>query len=405
MAPLKVAIVGAGPSGLALARLLHINDIPVVVYEGEPSPYHRPQGGTLDLHDGTGLDCIKQAGLWDAFQQHARYDGEAFILADKHFKQYLTMPPSDPDTSHGRPEIDRTALRNLLLASLPDGIVQWGRRVDAVDDDRTVRFADGRAAADHTLLVGADGAWSKVRPLVTDVRPEYSGVSGLDLTLRDAAARAPALHARVNRGSLLAASDGRTVMAQHTGAGALKTSAFAAEPAGWPAASAGGSSSFDITDAAAVRKGLAEYYAGWDARLTGYLTHFDADAVRGWQLWQLPVAHRWAPRAGVTLLGDAAHLMTVFAGEGVNQALADAMELAHAIVAARAADASLDAAVAAYEAAMFARVEPVMRETDANKRRFFSREPPERWMPHFFGEMQPAVEASGGVLAPEGAQA
>ena len=406
MAPLKVAIIGAGPSGLALARLLHLNDIPVTVYESDPSPHHRSQGGTLDLHEGTGLDCVKQAGLWEQFQKHARYDGEAFILADKHFKQYFNVPPGDAATSHGRPEIDRTVLRDMLVSSLPEGTVQWARKVESIGDDRVIHFADGTTASDHTLLVGADGAWSKVRPLVTDVQPEYSGISGLDLTLRNAAERAPELDAIVNRGSCFAFSDGKTVMAQHIGSGELKVYAFGAEPAGWPAPGAGGrGGGIDIKDPAAVRKGMLEYYADWDDRLKRFTTTFDDDKIRIWELWQLPVEHRWETRAGVTLIGDAAHLMTVFAGEGVNQAMGDAMELANALVAAVKAHGSVDAAVGKYEAGMFARVEPVKRETDANKRTFFDRRPAEEWMGQFIKQMQPAIEASGGMSAPKGFQA
>jgi 2-polyprenyl-6-methoxyphenol hydroxylase-like FAD-dependent oxidoreductase len=79
----RIAIIGAGPSGLLLARLLHVSSIPVTVFESEASPNVRSQGGTLDLHPSSGQLALKEAGLFEDFKKHARYDGEDFILCDK----------------------------------------------------------------------------------------------------------------------------------------------------------------------------------------------------------------------------------------------------------------------------------------------------------------------------------
>lgn len=60
-----IVIIGAGPSGLLLARFLQLHSISIVIYERDSSPTHRRQGGSLDLHDNTGLKALRETGLLD----------------------------------------------------------------------------------------------------------------------------------------------------------------------------------------------------------------------------------------------------------------------------------------------------------------------------------------------------
>src|SRR5580692_1600582 len=88
----KIAIIGAGPAGLTLARLLHVSEVKVDVtlYELDVSSTSRPdQGGTLDLHTDTGLAAIRKCGLWDSFRKYARYDGAELIIADKNATELI----------------------------------------------------------------------------------------------------------------------------------------------------------------------------------------------------------------------------------------------------------------------------------------------------------------------------
>ncbi|MEI9963470.1 MAG: FAD-dependent monooxygenase [Caulobacteraceae bacterium] len=68
----RIAIIGGGPGGLMLARLLQVRGVPVVVFERDSHPTYRPQGGSLDLHAQTGLRALRLAGLETAFLAHAR---------------------------------------------------------------------------------------------------------------------------------------------------------------------------------------------------------------------------------------------------------------------------------------------------------------------------------------------
>ena len=175
MSSLKIAIIGAGPAGCTLARLLLLKRISVVVFEGEESPNVRSQGGTLDLHTDTGLAALREAGLYDEFLKYARFDGEAIVIADKKLVRYVSAQGTDAKSSRGRPEIDRVKLRMILLESIPEGVIRWNHRLRKVDDDLCLYFEHGIEKG-FDLVVGADGAWSKVRPLLSQKQPFYSGM-------------------------------------------------------------------------------------------------------------------------------------------------------------------------------------------------------------------------------------
>jgi 2-polyprenyl-6-methoxyphenol hydroxylase-like FAD-dependent oxidoreductase len=77
---------------------------------------------------------------------------------------------------------------------------------------------------------------------------------------------------------------------------------------------------------------------------------------------------KWSRITGVTLIGDAAHLMSPFAGEGANLAMFDGAELAQAIIN---HGNDHEAALSAYEAALFPRSRDIARLSDDNLSLFF----------------------------------
>lgn len=162
-----IAILGAGPSGLTLARLLEINGIDYVVFERNETAEAISQGGSLDIHRDIGQLALREAGLIDEFNTYARYDGQRAEMVDKTNRRVWLR---EDEGQNEKPEIDRKDLRSLLLNSMPSEKIQRNQKVERVCRDSngaiSIKFANGRIESGFRLIVGADGAWSKVRPLV-----------------------------------------------------------------------------------------------------------------------------------------------------------------------------------------------------------------------------------------------
>lgn len=346
---LSIAIIGAGPAGCMLARLLQQSkhDISVTVFEAEASINFRSQGGTLDLHESTGQKALKAGGLFDEFLKYARYDGEAMKITDKKLLAYIKQGASKKGSTTGRPEIDRPKLRELLFNSLEQGTVQWSKKLISVSKDRTIHFADGTHQTGFDLIVGADGAWSKTRPLLTDVKPYYSGVGGHSFYIADAEQTEPELYDLVNRGSVFAFSDSKSIMAQQMGDGGINVATWSVRPVDWQ-------TEYDCHDAAAAKAAARKEYADWDPRLLALIEKSEDHCVPR-DLYMMPIGNTWEHFPGVTIIGDAAHVMTPFAGEGVNLAFEDSLKLSEAIISAAADPSTLDAKHAAFEQDMFRR--------------------------------------------------
>ena len=338
-----VTIIGAGLGGLTLARVLHVNGITATVYEAEPSAQARTQGGQLDIHEHDGQLALEAAGLTGEFRAIIHAGAEASRVLDQHGQVLLDEPD---DGAGGRPEVLRGDLRRMLLDSLPDETIQWGRKVTDVqplgDGRHEVTFADGSTVT-AGLLVGADGAWSKVRPRLSEAKPRYVGTTFIETYLYDADARHAAAAAAVGGGALFALAPGKGILAHREAGSVLHAYVALNRPAAWFA-------DIDVSDAAAARARLVAEFDGWAPALTALITDGDTPPILR-PLNTLPNGHRWDRVPGVTLLGDAAHLAPP-AGEGANLAMFDGAELGEAIAA---HPGDIETALAAYEAAMFPR--------------------------------------------------
>ncbi|MFF0509378.1 FAD-dependent oxidoreductase [Streptomyces sp. NPDC004250] len=336
-----IAIVGAGLGGLALARVLHVNGMDAVVYERESSRVARGQGGMLDIHSGQ--RALREAGLIDRFHAIARGEGQDMRLLEPDGTLLLQEDTPD-DAPLDRPEVDRAALRDLLLDSLPEGTVRWGHAFRTADHG-LLHFADGGSES-CDLLVGADGAQSRVRPLLTDARPAHIGQNIVEVGIPDIDRTHPDLAAMVGRGNYWVLGDGLSLAAQRNGDGRVRIGlSFYNTGEDWFA-----TSGIPFDDPPAARARLIELLPGWDARFTALIAACD-DTVVPRPITTLPVGLTWPSRPDITLLGDAAHLMPPV-GEGANMALLDGALLGLAL-AARPDDAG--AAVSAYEREMFER--------------------------------------------------
>jgi 2-polyprenyl-6-methoxyphenol hydroxylase-like FAD-dependent oxidoreductase len=362
MSQSRIAIIGAGPAGCVLAKLLTQAGINVTVFERERSPDTRSQGGTLDLHVNSGLAALKEAGLYDEFLKHARFDGTALKVTDKRLKTYINLSGSKEGSSIGRPEIDREWLRKILYDSLPSGTIRWGYHLLQVGDDRTLHFEQEHISG-FDLIVGADGAWSKVRPALTEIKPQYSLIGGFQMKISNPQERCPDLYNLVNRGSLFSFSDCRCLTFQQMGDGSLSCHEWTARDEDWDK-----TQKIDIQNSSTVKSFLLEQYHDWSDEHRSGIQEIDENSIVYRRLHMLPIGNRWKNKPGITLVGDAAHLTVPFAGEGVNIAMKDSMNLARVIIKAemQGDKAVLEAGVKSFEEDMFRRAEAVQSRSVAN---------------------------------------
>jgi 2-polyprenyl-6-methoxyphenol hydroxylase-like FAD-dependent oxidoreductase len=339
-----IVIVGAGLSGLVCARILQRNGIAVTVYESDVAPDSRRQGGSLDIHHDTGQIALEEAGLFEQFRARTHVGGEDVRVLDKTGR--VLVDRREPAGGGGRPEIDRTELRQLLVDSLEPGTIAWGRKVVAArpaEAGHALEFADG-SVVHAELVVGADGAWSRIRPLLTPAKPAYTGITVVELRLTDAVAEHPEVLELTGRGSFFALSDHK-YLGGHGG----NTVAFGCGlrvPENWVA-----DSGIDWDDPESARAGLLREYSDWAPGLTGLIRECDDDDIRPRPIHALPTGLTWDRVPGVTLVGDAAHLMSPFAGEGANLALIDGADLAREIL----GSPDVETALTNYEKTMFPR--------------------------------------------------
>ncbi|MFJ3378849.1 FAD-dependent oxidoreductase [Curtobacterium sp. NPDC090217] len=340
-----VTIVGAGLGGLTLARVLHVHGVSATIYEAEHSAESRTQGGQLDLHEEDGQRALHMAGLTEQYEGIIHRGGGARRVYDTDGNVLVEVPD---DGSMTRPETLRGEIRRILLESLPEGTVQWGKKLASVAAvgaaEHELVFTDGTTATTN-VLVGADGTWSKVRPLVSDAVPIYSGFSYVDSYLHSVSIDYPDIADTVGDGALYGIMPGKGFLAHREVGDVVHTYVILHRPVEWFDA-------IDLTDAATSRARVAAEFDGWSPKLTALISEGEQPpAVR--KIYQLPDAHRWERTPGVTLIGDAAHV-TVPGGDGANLAMFDGAQLAEAIAS---HPDDIETALAEYEAIIFPRSE------------------------------------------------
>jgi 2-polyprenyl-6-methoxyphenol hydroxylase-like FAD-dependent oxidoreductase len=340
-----IAIVGAGLGGLILARVLQMHGREVVVFEREAARDMRAQGGMLDLHPESGQWALSMAGLEQAFKSIILPHAEDMRIMDKHGAVW--WDETGDDAAMRRPEVDRPQLRAMLIDALRPGTIRWQHRLLGVaptDDGHLLSFENGEQFA-AALVVGAEGANSSVRALLTDARPAYSGVTLIESGIAPSSPAFRECAQLVGRGTLMALHDSKGILVHYND---KRICVYAA----LRGAAADGARS--ISD-------VAGQFADWAPPLIGLLkaTH-EPCLVR--PLHALPVGLRWQRTPGVTLIGDAAHLMLPFAGEGANMAMQDGAELALALL----RDSDAESALLSYEASMFSRAERAAQESAEN---------------------------------------
>jgi 2-polyprenyl-6-methoxyphenol hydroxylase-like FAD-dependent oxidoreductase len=358
----KIAVVGGGPGGLTLARLLQQNGAQVSVYERDPSRNARIQGSALDLHEDSGLAALDAAGLMDAFWVNHRPDLGRLRLTDA-TGTVLHDHSRRMSGAGRRPEIERGPLRDILLDSLEPGTVQWNCKLEFAESQGqqvALHFA-GRPAVLADIAVGSDGANSRLRELVTPIRPEYVGVSLVEALVPDAKQTIPELWDLLGGSALIALGGERTI-----GMG-TKPDGSVLLYAGLKTQNSGARQSLE--EASGQDQRVAWFHANFTGWSDIWQPLFREAVSMVWRpLFVCPTNQDWEPKPNVTLIGDAAHVMPPYAGEGVNMAMLDALVLSRLLLSEKMAA----HAIAAYTAEMFSRMRHMTADTMANTEMFYA---------------------------------
>lgn len=360
----QIAIVGGGPGGLTLARLLQLQGANVKVYERDVNKHARVQGSPLDLHEDSGLAALRKADLMDEFKKNYMPGADKMVLINEQaeiiFSDHETKPDENFDSEHFRPEIDRGPLRNILLESLEPKTVVWDSHFISMEPQANgwlLHFKNGLSFyAD--IVIAADGANSKIRPYITDIRPFYSGITMLEGTIYNASEITPNINTILKGGKIMAFGNEKCILGGQKSNNTIGFYASFKTDENWAT-----DSNLDFSDntqlLAWFRKEYPEWSTAWNELFENATTPFIPRLI-----YCMPLDQTWEAKPNLTMLGDAAHVMPPFAGEGVNMAMRDALELSECLASDKFE--TLQEAISSYETAMRERAAAAAQESLEN---------------------------------------
>ncbi|RZM29618.1 MAG: FAD-dependent monooxygenase, partial [Pedobacter sp.] len=230
---------------------------------------------------------------------------------------------------HFRPEIDRGVLRKILLDSLEPQTVVWDSHFITMErqgEGWLLHFKNA-ASVYADLVIGSDGANSKLRPYLTDIKPFYSGITMLEGNVYDGETILPNINALLRGGKIMAFGNEKNILMGQKADGEIGFYASFKTEESWVR-----DAGVDFSDRSAVLAWFKKYYVDWDP-VWFELFENSATPFIPRPIYCMPLDQRWEAQANLTIIGDAAHLMPPFAGEGVNMAMLDALELSRALTA------------------------------------------------------------------------
>lgn len=352
----NVAVIGAGPVGLTIAKLLQQKGVKINIYERDKNPQARVWGGTLDLHKNTGQDAMEKMGLLQKYFELAVPMGRT--LANIHGKVFFTKEPEI-----GNPEINRNVLRQMLLSSLTDETVLWDRRfvgIEAHNGKWLLHFED-KPSVTADLVIGANGGMSNIRNCVTDIEVEHTETFIIQGEVTLPETRCPDFFQLCNGNILMTASNGITLVANPKNNGALGYAVTFNAP---ELCSHKSKLNFqNCTEIANFLSGMLSQWHEFYKQLFYTTTSFVGLPSRILPLDKAWNANRELP---ITLIGDAAHIMPPFAGQGVNIGLLDAIILSDNLT--NGGFDTTETAITDYEQKMFIYAKEAQLETVRNER-------------------------------------
>jgi 2-polyprenyl-6-methoxyphenol hydroxylase-like FAD-dependent oxidoreductase len=386
----QIAIVGGGPGGLTLARLLQLKDAPdafgIKVYERDFNKEARVQGSPLDMHEESGLAAIRKANLLDEFKKNFRPGADRTLIVNEQaeifFSDHETSPAENFGSEYFRPEIDRGPLRNMLLESLQPETVVWDSHfisMEAQNEGWLLHFKNGSSAyAD--IVIAADGANSKIRPYITNSKAFYSGVTMIEVNIYDAEKATPHIHTLLNGGKIMAFGNSKCLLGGQKGNGDIGFYISLKADENWAM-----ENGLDYSDKTQLLAWFKKAYSGWNPVWYELLQNAATPFIPR-PIYCMPFNQTWEALPNATMLGDAAHVMPPFAGEGANMAMLDALELSECLISDEFN--TLQEAISFYETNMCKRAAIAARESLENGEQMHSEDSLNKMLTMFSGHLK-----------------
>ena len=368
-----IAIVGAGPGGLMLGLLLQRQGFSFTIYERGYQNMHSDRGGSLDIHDDSGQLPLKEAGIFENFRKHARYEGEDTRIVNKDGE---ILYDEDAEGEGNRPEIDRGKLCDIIMEQIHPENIKYGFKFEKLiqrDNGEVELVFENGTTVMTNLVIGADGAFSQIRSYLTNAKPEYTGISMIEMNSDEN--EHPDLLKFNKNGKLIGLGGDQAILGQRNGNGRIM--AYISFKTKYEKLDEYRNLSLD-----ALKERLLAEYSDWDSELQNYIA-YSYDDIKFRRIYKLPIGLTWATQPNITIIGDAAHLMSPFAGEGVNMALYDAYLLAESFKNFN----NLTEVLKVYEQQMFEITKIHAKESQDNLEIFFSENGAEK-MTQFFLDVE-----------------
>ena len=366
----QIAIIGGGPGGLTLARLLQLKGANLKVYERDINKDARVQGSPLDMHKESGWAALSKANLLNEFEKNILHGADKKIIVNQRaeiiFSDHETTADENLAIEPSHPEISRGALRKIFLESLRPETVVWDRHFVSMQKQNEgwlLQFKNGSSAyAD--IVIAADGANSKVRPYVTNSKAFYSGITMVEINVDDAAKATPHIYALLNGGKILAFGNGKCLLGGQKGAGGLGFYTSFQPEENWAA-----TSGLDFSDKTQLLAWFKKEYSEWSSIWYALFENATMPVIPR-PIYCMPLDQTWEALPNLTLLGDAAHVMPPFAGEGANTSMFDALELSECLTSDKYN--TLQEAISFYEVSMRKRAAKAAKQSLENGERMHS---------------------------------
>lgn len=362
----KIAIIGAGPVGLTMAKLLQQEGIIVSVYERDKDSQTRITGGPLDLHKDSGQNAMKKAGLLEYYYEMAIPMGR--IIADKEAKIIFSKKVL-PEDKYNSPEINRNDLKRILLESLETNTVVWDRKFTKLEAKQGKWFIhfENNIIETADFVIGADGGTSKVRNQLTDTAIEYTGTTIIQGDIPKPEIVCPLFYHLCNDSILMSSDINNLFVANPKNGNLLSYSITFQEDKNWQY-----ENELDLHKTDNMISFLLKRFSDWNILYKQLIQ--STSSFYMWQTRKMPMNKPWKINRPlpITLIGDAAHVMPPFAGHGVNIGLKDALILSENLIQGKYK--IIEDAIRDYEKKMFIYATHAQNETSINEKKLHKKD-------------------------------